>query len=246
MSSFKKSKSKPVPVPKAPDPPNFFNFEGDFLRSATEFDKGNNAFNTRSFNTPGESQRNEQLSQLFSNSLNQLRQTPEQRTQQLEGFQDTVFNQLSRSLEDEFQRASRQSQENFNARGFLDSTGFEDFRTNNLDKLKQEGLTDAAERALLAREQLAAQDQNRLLQLLSAASGGLQNDLANQLGFADFSRIGQAGGGQQLNANFQNQLNATQAINNLRAQQAFQNRQAFQNFLQAGQTAARLGTGFFL
>ena len=146
MSSFRKKKSSQVRVPQPSPPPNFFNFEGDFLRSSSQFDPTKNAFNVQTFSRPQELAREQQLGQLFSNAFSQLAQTPEQRTKQLEEFENSFLNKLSQPLNEAFETSSKRAKENFNASGFLNSTGFEDFRVNQLEKLRQQGLTDAAER----------------------------------------------------------------------------------------------------
>lgn len=216
----KKSKPKPAPPPPPPKPANSYNYEGDRLVSSSVFDPEKNAYVNTTFADPAQQSSKDQLQQQYNNLLSQLGRTTPERAAQLKDYEQSFYQRAIRPLNDEYQRGQTQAREDFNASGFLNSTGYEDYRSKNLDKIYQEGLTQAAQDSIMAREQLAAQDQNQLLQTLGFVSGGLDANAANQLRTADFARLGSANLSQIQSDSYRNQLEA------MRLQRAAQQQQA--------------------
>jgi hypothetical protein len=207
--SRKKKKEKPAPAPPPPPPANSYNYEGDILRSASVFDPARNAYVNTVYQDPAEVAAKQKLLEQQNAILAQIGKTTPERAAQLNEHEQAFYKRAIRPLEEEYTRGKSQAREDFNASGFYNSTGYEDYRANNLDKIYQQGLTQAAEDAKLAREQLAAQDDANLLARYNAISSGIDASIANNLRTGDFARVGSANLNQYLSDSYRNQLENT-------------------------------------
>ena len=215
----KKSKPKPAPAPAPPKPANSYNYDGDRLVSSSVFDPAKNAYVNTTFQDPADAAAKAKLQEQYNTMIGQLGKTSPERAAQLKDYEQSFYQRAIRPLNDEYQRGQTQAREDFNASGFLNSTGYEDYRANNLDKIYQQGLTQAAQDSIMAREQLAAQDDSNLLARAGFVQGGLDANAANQIRFADFARLGSANLNQYASDNYRNQLEG------LRLQRASQQQQ---------------------
>lgn len=171
------------------------------------------------YQDPADAAAKAKLQEQYNAMISQLGKTSPERAAQLKEYEQSFYQRATRPLEDEYKRGLAQTREGFNASGFLNSTGYEDYRANNLDKIYQQGLTQAAQDAILAREQLAAQDDQNLLARAGFVQGGLDANAANQIRFADFARLGSANLNQFASDNYRNMLEG------LRLQRASQQQQ---------------------
>ncbi|MBY0451224.1 MAG: hypothetical protein K2X01_11430 [Cyanobacteria bacterium] len=207
MSRKKKSKEKEAPAPPPPPPPaNSYNYEGGVLRSSSVFDPAQNAYVNSVFQDPAEVAAKQKLLEQQNSILARIGKTTPERAQQLNEHEQAFYQRAVRPLDEEYTRGKNQAREDFNASGFMNSTGYEDYRTNNLDRIYQQGLKQSAEDAKLAREQLAAQDDANLLAQYNSISGGLDANIANNLRVGDFARVGSANLNQYLSDSYRNQL----------------------------------------
>lgn len=171
------------------------------------------------YQDPADAAAKAKLQEQYNAMIGQLGKTSPERAAQLKEYEQSFYQRATRPLEDEYKRGLAQTREGFNASGFLNSTGYEDYRANNLDKIYQQGLTQAAQDSILAREQLAAQDDSNLLARAGFVQGGLDANAANQIRFADFARLGSANLNQFASDNYRNMLEG------LRLQRASQQQQ---------------------
>ncbi len=228
----KKSKSKPAPAPAPPPPPaNSYNYQDGTLLSSSVFDPAKNAYVNTTYADPAELSAKNQMQQQYNSLLAQLGKTSPERQAQLKDYEQSFYQRATRPLDDEYQRGRAQAREDFNASGFLNSTGYEDYRANNLDKIYQQGLTQAAQDSIMAREQLSAQDQDRIVQQLGVVSGGLDANTANQMRAADFARLGSANLSQIQSDAYRNQLEATRLQRTAQQQQASSSSPFWRRFL---------------
>jgi hypothetical protein len=216
----KKSKPKPAPPPPPPKPANSYNYQDGKLVSSSVFDAGKNAYINTTYQDPADTAAKAKLQEQYNTMISQLGKTSPERAAQLQEYEKSFYQRAIRPLEDEYKRGQNQAREDFNASGFLNSTGYEDYRANNLDKIYHQGLTQAAQDAIMAREQLAAQDDAQLLQRAGFVASGLDSNAANQIRLADFARLGSANLNQYASDNYRNQLEA------LRLERASQQQQA--------------------
>lgn len=176
--------------------------------SSSVYDPSQNAYVNMVYQDPAELAAKAKLQEQYNAMIAQLGKTTPERAAQLKEYEQSFYQRATRPLEDEYRRGKNQAREDFNASGFLNSTGYEDYRANNLDKIYQEGLTQAAQDSILAREQLAAQDDSQLLARAGFVQSGLDANTANQLRFADFARLGSANLNQFASDNYRNRLEA--------------------------------------
>lgn len=142
-----------------------------------------------SVNNPYLKEQGEGYHALLGNVFDRLGQPDENR---LNEYEKAFYQRAVRPIEDEYQRGMLAARDEFNSRGMLDSTGYEDYRRDNLEKLRQEGLREAAQDALLAREQLLAGDTQRLLNVGQFGQTGFGDVADLGLRYGDMTRLGNA------------------------------------------------------
>ncbi len=210
MSRKKKKNSTSAPPP--PVPSNSYYYEGNVLRSSSVFDPSRNAYVTQTHSTPSEVEAQRKLQQNYNNYLSQLEKSGPEQAQRLKEFESSIFAQSRKPLDEEYQRGMSQAKESFNASGFMNSTGFEDYRMQNLDKLYQEGLQQASVDAKLAREQLARDFESQLMQKFGLTADILNANASSSLSTGAFPQAG-------VNSlNQFNQQNYNELLNQLRSQ----------------------------
>lgn len=195
-------------IPEAPLPANSYFYDGSQLRSSSVFDPSTNSYVNTVYASPQEVQARQALQQQYNELLGQLGKTTPEQQQRLSEFEQTFFQQSRRPLEEEYQRGMSQARESFNATGFMNSTGYEDYRARNLDKLFQDGLRQAAQDARLAREKLAADYESQLIRRLQSLSGNLSGNTAASTQLSDTSAQLANSLNQFATQNYQNQLAA--------------------------------------
>lgn len=217
-------KESKVSIPKQQSPQSFYmNRDGQAMAQTVQ--KGNNVYSDV-FSTPEEKAQRQYFSNLFSQIGPQIAQTPEARTKQIDDYGNSLYAQLKQPLDEERANALLRNKENFNARGLLGSTPQADYQAKNIDSVYSKGLTDAKNQSIFGREDLASQNEQRLLRLLATATGGLQGDLSNMLGMNQAGFQGYMGANQNANQRYANALQAAglqmqqnQYNNQLRSQQ---------------------------
>lgn len=174
-------KKKETKAPKPPAPSSSYYYDGRNLRSSTVYNPANNSYINRVYQTPAEIQAQNLLQQQYNSMLSQVGQTTPEQLQRLDSYEQDFFQKVKQPLEEELHRGTNQARESFNSTGFMNSTGYEDYRLKNLDKLYQDGLRQASVDAKLSREQVAQDYQKQLLDNLGYLSGALNTNISNAL-----------------------------------------------------------------
>lgn len=202
----RKKKKDRDDYPAAPLPANSYVYDGDELRATAIYDPGSNAYISRTYQSAAEQQAKQQLQLQYNQLLSQLGKTSPEQAQNLDSYEQTLYQKTRKPLDEEYQRGNTQARESFNSSGFMNSTGFEDYRSQQLNKLYQEGLSQAALDARLAREQLATDYENQLIQKLNTLANNISGASARALNLNDSSRSNSSLLNQFASQNYVNQL----------------------------------------
>jgi hypothetical protein len=127
--------------------------------------------------------------------------------QKLEQYRQAYYNRAMAPVQQRYDQATSGAREQFNSMGLLNSTGYEDYRRDNLDRLHQEGMQKAGEDAYMASQQLRAADDQRNLSIGQFAQQGMGDVQNLGLQKSDLSRLLLGMNNQYQNDFYRNQLN---------------------------------------
>lgn len=115
--------------------------------------------------------------ELRSKMLTNLDQAPEDRVQAYDEYAKAFSDTMHKDVDQRYKDVVRSTDESMNARGMTGSRAYAD-TVSNLARDKQATDVDIAQRATLAKEDLAAQDRNYWLTVLNSLDSGARADTA--------------------------------------------------------------------
>jgi len=202
------SKPKASAAPAAPTPQNEYNYVDGTLQSSRT--KDSNGWATNVYRTPEEQNIEKQSTKFISDLIPQAQQAFNVSPEGIQQYKDAYTQPQMRALNDAYNQSYGAATNSAGASGMRNSVGFENYRTNQLDKNRAQGAADIAANA----EQMGYQLPSMRLQpfadafnLYNAALNGEQSDQTAQ--------ANQAMQGSQLGNNFalQNYANQLSAFN---------------------------------
>lgn len=150
--------------------------------------------------------REEQIAQLEGG----LNQSEPERIAEWDRFQQAYVEQMMRPLGENFEKAKRNLEESFAARGLTGSRAHVDALAE-LDRDWQATITDVNNRAVQAREQLAQQDFQNRLSMLEALRGGKSLEEAQAIRQQGIAQQGSAGATAMQNARWDQSMQGAMA-----------------------------------
>lgn len=192
-------------------------------RTNTYYSGKKKKYITNTYLTKEEERQQQERDALASSYLSQLGTFRDTNKAKYDTYEQDFVNRMNTALDEEYNKGLRQTDEAFNASGFLKSTGYEDYRRKNLDEILSKGKADSAAQGRTARSNFEMQDQQAILNSL-ASLFGQSGALTAQQG--NFGQMGLQGAGftnDYLNNNWLNQLRFNrEAMANRMAQQQAQ------------------------
>jgi len=197
LGKKKKSKSAPVPAP----PQNYYFYGPDrSIIGEQVYDKSKGGYVSKTYESPQQQMQRAQLGQLFTTNVQKLND-PKALQQGTKAAQDAFYASSVSPIMEDYNKARQLAIQNFGARGMLDSAGFSNYLANELEKVRQQGLSQAAQDAQIYGQNAANQNINQTMQLLQLAGGGQADANA---GLMNNMQLGQSGMAQANNVS-QNQ-----------------------------------------
>ncbi len=183
---------EPPSLAPPPPPPNYYQYdENGNLLVVQEWDPERNAYVTKYDPEPDPSDkeahdawlerqkaREEEAKakeELKARLLSNLNQTPEDRIKAYEEYAQTLSDTMHRDVDKQYNKAVRSTEESMAARGLFGSKAYVDTLSNLRDE-KARTDADIANKAALAKEELAAQDKNYWASLLNQLEAGARAD----------------------------------------------------------------------
>lgn len=150
-----------------------------------------------------------QLGQLYQTNLGKLND-PAAMKAMTEGEQNAFYAKSVEPILQDYNKARELAIQNFGSRGFLDSAGFQNYLANELEKVRQQGLSQASQDATIYGRDLANQNINQTMQLMQLAGAGQGDSNANLMANQQFGLAGQQGANNVSANQYQMQLQRAQ------------------------------------
>lgn len=209
-----KASTQSTPAPSAPKPQNELFYENDFLRSSRMYDKGQNAYISKSFSNPTEQGIENQATDYLGKLVGQIPDAVNLSPEKIKEYSDAYSAPQIQALNDSYNQATGQADQAASSRGLSNSVGFADYKANQIEKNRAQGLADIASNTKMMEYDLP----NKILSpyvnqfnLYNAALSGQQASMSQDL---EPAFQGSQAANNALSQNYQNQLQAWQAAQN--------------------------------
>lgn len=221
-----------MPTPPSPANYYYYNDEGQVTQMMV-YDKDSNTYIYKTAPLTEEQKREKQLrQQIRQNILEKLKATPAEDLQRYNEYAQKFADSLRQNVQEQYEKTKQSTEEEMFKRGMMGSKAYADIMSE-LAKQRGEAEQEIAQRATLAKEELAQKDREFWLQTLGQLDAGVKTDTLLELQKAKQA----ADVVQQANAALEGQYRAQM----LNALQKMQQQNVWTNlFSNLGNTAAGL------
>lgn len=192
------SASQRPDIPEPPPPTNYYSYDDEGnLETVQEWDPERNAYVTKvdpepdkekapekwaEWNDRQEKKKKEKAARdsIRQQMLSNLDKTPEERMKAYEEYAQTFSDAMHRDVDRRYKETTSAKEEEMAARGLYGSRAYVDTMAE-LAREKTEADLDIAERATLAKEDLAARDRNYWMNMLNQVDSGRRADALTAL-----------------------------------------------------------------
>lgn len=211
--------------PKPPESTNeYYYVDGTLQSSRTKV--GKNHWATNVYRTPEEQAIENQSLKFISDLVPQAQQAFDVSPEGIQAYKDAYTQPQIRALNQSYDQALGAATNSASSAGLRNSVGFENYRANQLDKNRAEGLADIAANAELMGYELPRQRLAPFADAFNLYNAALSGEQANQMATANPVMQGQSQSNAFNLGNYANMMNFYNAQN-----QPKQSGGGFLNFL---------------
>lgn len=159
-------------------PASYYSYDSDGnLTGSQVWDASKNAYVYTENLTDEQKAENAKIAELKAQILANLNKTPEDRVAAYEEYAQTFSDAMHSEVDEQFEKLKTSSEESLAAKGMLGSKAYVDTMAD-LDKQKTDMDTEIAQKAILAKEELANTDRTYWLNVLSTLENAENTDAA--------------------------------------------------------------------